>query len=33
MASADGFEGLIARAHALFDRLEHILPPPPVPSA
>jgi len=30
MASADGFEGLIARAHALFDRLEHILPPPPV---
>lgn len=30
MASTDSFESLIARAHALFDRLEHLLPPPPV---
>lgn len=30
MDSRDGFESLIARAHALFDRLEQILPPPPV---
>jgi hypothetical protein len=29
MTNRDGFESLIARAHALFDRLEHILPAPP----
>jgi uncharacterized protein len=29
MTSREGFESLIERAHALFDRLEHILPPAP----
>ena len=31
MMKNEGFESLIARAHALFDRLEHILPAPPAP--
>ena len=31
MTDRDGFESLIARAHALFDRLEHMIPAPPAP--
>ncbi|MCW0201622.1 MAG: ATP-binding protein [Rhodanobacter thiooxydans] len=31
MTDREGFESLIARAHALFDRLEHMIPAPPAP--